>query len=150
MSIEPSKCLAYQRARFVTQLPLDYRYSPSHFWVASLEHGVVRVGFTKFATRMLGEMVDYGFDVASGAEVEPGQVLGWVEGFKAVSDLFCVARGCFLEVNPALEENLPVIHRDPLGEGWLYTVRGVADERCLGAEEYARLLDETIDKLRTD
>jgi len=31
------------------------------------------------------------FETQPGARVEPGQIIGWVEGFKAISDLFCVA-----------------------------------------------------------
>lgn len=150
MDSESSKCLAYQRARFVTQLPLDYLYSPSHFWIGRQPDGLWRVGFTKFATRMLGELVDYGFDTPFEAAVAPGQVLGWVEGFKAVSDLFCIAEGRFLGANPALEDNLALIHHDPFGAGWLYAVRGSPDPRCVKADAYAQLLDATIDRIRAE
>ena len=34
--------------------------------------------------------------------VERGQIIGWVEGFKAISDLFCVAGGKFEGGNPVL------------------------------------------------
>ena len=49
--------LLYKRARFVTRLPVDRLYSPSHFWIAEDKAGVWRVGFTRFATRMLGQIV---------------------------------------------------------------------------------------------
>ena len=29
--------------------------------------------------------------------------MGWIEGFKAVSDIYCVATGEFLRANPALD-----------------------------------------------
>ena len=44
---------------------------------------------------MLGEMVDHGFETADNSRVEPGQIVGWVEGFKAISDVYCVATGKF-------------------------------------------------------
>ena len=47
----------YKRSNFVTHLPVDCLYSPSHFWLREIAPGRWRVGFTKFATRMLGEIV---------------------------------------------------------------------------------------------
>ena len=94
------KTLHYKRSHFVTQLPADYLYSPSHCWIAQQEGDLWRVGFTKFAVRMLGDMVDHGFEVEAGTPVRPGQVVGWIEGFKAISDLFCIAQGNFAGANP--------------------------------------------------
>ena len=59
------------------------------------DEGLWRVGFTKFATRMLGELVEANFAVQSGDPVSPGDRLGDVEGFKAASDVFCVMDGAF-------------------------------------------------------
>jgi glycine cleavage system H protein len=141
-----SKTLFYKRSHFVTRLPLDRLYSPSHYWLA--EHkGSWRVGLTRFATRMLGEIVDYGFDVQSGAAVRPGEVLGWIEGFKAVSDLFCVIDGNFGGSNSQLSKSPEAIDRDCYGEGWLYEATGKPDAHCLDALGYKGLLDTTIDKL---
>ena len=147
MPSEPSDTLHYQRAHFTTHLPVGYRYMPTHFWLAQEADGVLRIGFTKFATRMLGEMVDHGFDAVPGAPVTPGQVIGWIEGFKALTELFCVATGEFAGANPALNEDITLISRDPYGAGWLYRVRGVLDTTCLDAEGYRALLDATIEGL---
>ena len=84
MEKNPAKTLHYKRSHFSTQLPVDYLYAPSHSWIARGNEGIWRVGLTKFATRMLGAMVDHGFDTPTGARVQPGQILGWVEGFKAI------------------------------------------------------------------
>ncbi len=139
--------LQYKRARFTTQLPVDYLYSPSHLWIAPQEGQIWRVGLTKFASRLLGEMVDYGFDLSTGMPVSSGQVLGWVEGFKALSDLFCIAEGHFAGANPALEGQITLINQDPQGAGWLYAVKGQPDATCLKVEAYARVLDQTIDQM---
>src|SRR5438309_2734592 len=111
------KTLHYKRSRFATQLPMDYFYSPSHFWAARQEGDLWRIGLTKFATRMLGEMVDHGFNVEPEAAVAPGQIIGWVEGFKAISDVFCIAEGQFAGGNPALKEHIALISKDPYREG---------------------------------
>lgn len=118
------KTIQYKRSHFVTQLPVDYLYSPSHAWLARHEGDLWRVGLTKFATRMLGEMVEYGFEATPGLPVIPGQVVGWVEGFKAISDLFCIVTGTFCGENAVLKEQIRLISKDPYVQGWLYEVRG--------------------------
>jgi glycine cleavage system H protein len=142
-----SPTLAYKRSHFVTRLPLDFLYGPSHAWLAPRKPGHWRVGLTKFASRMLGEMVDHGFELETGAAVELGQIVGWVEGFKAISDLFCVARGTFTGGNPRLKDRISLITQDPYGAGWLYEVKGEPDPQCFGVETYRDLLDKTIDRL---
>ena len=139
--------LPYKRSRFVTQLPVDYLYGPSHAWLAQQTSGLWRVGITKFATRMLGEMVDHGWEVEPGAPVSPGQVLGWIEGFKAITDIFCVVDGNFCVANAVLKEKVTLINQEPYDRGWLYEARGKADSRCMDVHAYVKLLDKTIDKI---
>ena len=141
------KTLNYKRSHFATQLPVDYLYSPSHAWIARQDEGHWRVGLTKFATRMLGEMVDHGFEVEPEAPVRPGQIVGWVEGFKAISDLFCIAEGTFAGRNPALLERISLLSKDPYGAGWLYLIKGAPDAKCVDVQAYRILLDKTIDKI---
>ncbi|HSH94864.1 MAG TPA: glycine cleavage system protein H [Roseimicrobium sp.] len=142
------KTLHYKRSHFVTQLPVDYFYSPSHSWIAKQEDGKWRVGLTKFATRMLGEMVDHAFEnIAPDAPVEPGQILGWIEGFKAISDIYCIAKGRFIAANPILKEKIGLVNKDCYGAGWLYQVSGEMDPRCMDVETYRGVLDKTIDKI---
>ncbi|MBZ4217888.1 glycine cleavage system protein H, partial [Klebsiella aerogenes] len=72
-----------------------------------------RVGFTKFALRMLGELVDVQFEKPPGAPVQTGEILGSIEGFKALSDLYCVGKGTFVGGNPALRDDLECLARRP-------------------------------------
>jgi len=139
--------LRYHRENFTTHLPREYRYSPTHCWAGLMDGGVWRVGFTKFATRMLGEMVDHGFELERGAAVAPGQVVGWLEGFKALTEIFCIATGQFAGGNPALREDAGIISRDPYGQGWIYEVAGEPDLQCVDAEGYCKILDATIDRI---
>jgi glycine cleavage system H protein len=139
--------VAYKRARFSTRLPLTYRYTPSHYWMRESEAGVWQVGFTKFATRMLGDMVEFDFKLQPGTRMEPGQVIGWTEGFKAMSDIYSAASGEFLGANPALAAAITLIDHDPYGNGWLYSVRGEPDARSSGVDGYIAVLDATIDTM---
>ena len=139
--------ISYKRSRFSTRLPAGYRYSPSHYWLNEAESGVWRVGFTKFATRMLGDIVEFEFKVQPGATIQPGLVLGWTEGFKAMSDIFSAASGEFLGANPALAGSITLIDHDPYGEGWLYSVRGAPDPRSTDVHGYIVVLDAAVDQM---
>jgi len=142
-----SETVAYKRSRFSTRLPVDFRYTPSHYWLLEIETGIWRVGFTKFATRMLGDVVEFDFKVQAGAPIEVGQVLGWTEGFKAMSDIYSAASGEFLGTNSALAGSITLIDHDPYGEGWLYSVRGAPDPRTTDVKGYIAVLDATVDAM---
>lgn len=139
----------YKHARFSARFPDNFRYSPSHYWMAPVEGepGVWRVGFTKFATRMLGELVDCEWQVTQGGAVESGQVVGWVEGFKAASDVYCVMNGAFEAGNPYLKQDACIVRTDPYEQGWLYSVRGEPEEGSVDVHGYIELLDATIKRM---
>ena len=138
----------YRRSRFSTRLMTDRLYTASHFWVKEHEPGLWRVGLTKFAARMLGDVVDVGIDVNPGSTVQLGEALGWFEGFKARSDLYTVVAGRFVGSNPALEQDVDVIDRDRYGVGWLYAIEGRPDPDARDALGYVQWLDEVIDLMR--
>lgn len=147
MNDRPQETVLYRRANFVTQLPAGYLFTPSHAWLSAVAADRWRVGLTKFATRMLGEMVDHAFTAPAGSAVEGGDIVGWVEGFKAISDLYCVVAGEFAGGNAALQERITLVSRDPYGEGWLYEVRGKPAFPCLDVHGYGEFLDKAIDRL---
>jgi glycine cleavage system H protein len=138
----------YKRSRFSCRLPPDRLYTPSHFWALKVGSGQWRVGFTKFATRMLGDLVEHGFEAKTGDTVRVGQVIGWVEGFKALTDLYCIMNGEFVGGNPALEQDSTLAESDPFGAGWLYAVRGTPDPAATDVQGYTAILDLTIDKMQ--
>lgn len=149
-SAMPVPTVRFKHARFSARFPETYRYSRSHYWMCPVEDGrpgVWRVGFTKFATRMLGELVDCGWKPEPGGAVEPGQVVGWVEGFKAASDVYCVMRGAFLEGNPALKVDACVVRSDPYEVGWLYEVQGEPEDGHLDVHGYITHLSAIIQRM---
>jgi glycine cleavage system H protein len=150
MAHDPASIIPYKRSRFQTRLPKDRLYTPSHFWLDQIEPGLWRGGFTRFATRMLGEIVENGFEVKPAESVKVGQTIGWVEGFKALTDLYCVAEGSFAGGNPDLDADPTLIDKDPYYKGWLYTIRGAADPNAVPADGYIQVLDATIDKMMGD
>lgn len=141
------KDLRYKRAQFAARIPRDRRYSASHFWLLEHEPDIWRIGFTKFAVRMLGEPVEIDFEIKPDTPVDLGQVVGWMEGFKAVTDLYAPMAGSFGQANPDLAEAIDAVKSDPYKRGWLYELAGQPGEDCFDAEGYARFLDGTIDRM---
>ncbi len=139
--------IPYNRSRFSTRLLEDRLYTAGHSWLEREDEEVWRVGFTKFAVRMLGEIVELGFETEPGATVETGQVIGWLEGFKAVTDMYSPLAGRFEGFNPAVDERATLLSSDPYRRGWLFRVRGQPGDDCLDVHGYVALLDTTIDKM---
>ena len=142
-----SELLAYKRVRFGTRLPTDRRYTRSHYWLKETEPGLWHVGFTKIAIRMLGDMVELQIEPNSGVPVEIGAKIGWIEGFKAVSDIFSVAQGSFCKSNPNLKSDITLLESDPYNQGWLYSINGTPEPASVDVHGYVGILDATIDKM---
>ncbi|MDQ3418958.1 MAG: glycine cleavage system protein H [Acidobacteriota bacterium] len=140
--------LYYRKLLFRTRLLGDRHYTASHFWVQKQPDGPWRVGLTKFASRMLGDVVEIGFDRQPGDAVALGQEIGWFEGFKARTDLYSVVAGQFAGSNPLLIDRIAVIDDDRYRRGWVYEVHGEPDPHAMDMHAYAGLLDATIDRMR--
>ncbi len=142
----------FKHARFSARLPAEFRYSLSHYWMAPdpEREGAWRVGFTKFATRMLGELVEARYEVAEGDPVTSGQQIGYVEGFKAASDLFSVMEGEFGTGNPILEEDACIVKSSPYVDGWLYSVDGEPEETSVDVDGYLAHLGQLIEKMQQE
>ncbi len=112
--------------------------------------GIWHVGFTKFATRMLGELVEAEFNLEVGTPVESGQEIGWVEGFKAASDVFCSMNGNFEGMNPALAADACIIRSSPYVDGYLYAVKGEPEVGSMDVDAYIAHLDGLITFMQND
>jgi len=96
---------------------------------------------------MLGEIVEHGFEVKPQQPIHVGQMIGWFEGFKARSDLYCMVDGIFLGGNPTIDSDTTLIDKKPYAEGWLYEARGDAEPKSMPVEGYIEFLNATIDKM---
>lgn len=139
----------YKRATFVTHLPESHLYTHSHNWLAVVpgELNRWRVGYTKFALRMLGEIVDVQLDRKVDEAIQPGDIIGTIEGFKALSDLYAVGTGRYTGANPSLADQLEALSDHPYDQGWLYEFEGAPDQRAMDLAGYRNLLDATIDRM---
>ena len=139
--------LYYRRSRFTTRLPRDRRYSPAHYWLFEESPGVWRVGLTKFATRMLGDIVEFELSVAPGANLNVGDEIGSIEGLKAVTSVFAAGSGVFMGEGSRLRQDVTLAESDPYGEGWLYRLQGTPAGDAVDVDGYVAILDATIDKM---
>jgi glycine cleavage system H protein len=137
----------YRRSRFTTHLPRDRRYSAAHYWLLEEAPGDWRVGLTRFATRMLGDIVEFEFAVRPGAEIATGAEIGSIEGLKAVTTIFSSGTGQFGGENPGLRRDVTLAESDPYGGGWLYRLHGQPAAETVDVAGYVAILDATIDKM---
>jgi len=147
MSAAGERTLYYRRSRFTTHLPRDRRYSPAHYWLLEESPGVWRVGLTRFATRMLGDIVEFDFSVPAGTKVGVGDEIGSLEGLKALTVVFAVGAGVFLGEGTSLRKDVTLVESDPYGEGWLYRLQGEPAADAVDVEGYVAILDATIDRM---
>jgi glycine cleavage system H protein len=147
MSAPREAALYYRRSRFTTHLPRNRQYSPAHYWLLEETPGVWRVGLTRFATRMLGDIVEFEFSRRPGADVGVGDEIGSIEGLKAVSTVYAVGSGRFLGEGEPLRADVTLIESDPYGMGWLYRLQGEPGPDAVDVDGYAAILDATIDRM---
>ena len=147
MSAPRDQTVYYRRSRFTTHLPVDRRYSPAHYWLLEEGGGAWRVGFTKFATRMLGDIVEFEFSVAQGTEITVGDEIGSIEGLKAVTSVYSAGGGRFLGEGTSLRQDVTLAESDPYGKGWLYRLQGEPGPETVDVHGYVAVLDATIDKM---
>jgi glycine cleavage system H protein len=146
------KFVKYKHNRFTARFSTEYLYSEAHYWFSLQEDGIYRIGLTKFAARMLGELVEFGFEKKAGTKVEKADIIGWLEGFKAASDIYSLVEGEFSGENPDLVEEPELLHARPHDKGWLYKMKisGSEKETLMNVHQYTQFLDKLIDKMTGD
>ena len=137
--------IPYRRSKFVTDLPIERRYTASHYWLAEEANGVWRVGFTKFAAWLLGDLVEYEFKVTAGAAIAASQEIGWVEGLKSLTAIHSVVEGEFLNSGDGISADITLVDSDSYERGWLYRARGTATADTVDVHGYIGILDEAVD-----
>jgi glycine cleavage system H protein len=147
MSGERQKPVYYRRSRFTTHLPADRCYSPAHYWLLQESSGIWRVGLTRFATRMLGDIVEFEFGVGPGTHISVGDQIGSIEGLKALSAVFAAGSGVFRGEGSRLRHDVTLAESDPYGEGWLYRLEGAPAPDVVDVHGYVAILDATIDRM---
>jgi glycine cleavage system H protein len=123
--------------------PDDVRYTAEHEW-ARLEHGIITIGVTSYATEQLGDVVFVELP-ETGTRLEALKTFGVIEAVKTVSDLFAPVSGEVLERNGALTDNPAIVNQDPFGEGWILRLKPSDPAeygRLMSSVDYERHVEE--------
>jgi len=141
--------IKYKRNRFTASFSTQYLFSQAHYWFSHQGDNIYKVGLTKFAARMLGELVEFGFEVEPQSKIQTGDILGWMEGFKAASDIYSLVEGTFQGENKDLVEQPELLHARPHNKGWLYEIEidKSEAEKLMRVNDYTSYLDQLIDKM---
>jgi glycine cleavage system H protein len=116
------------------------KYTAEHEWV-DLDGDLATVGITSYAAEQLGDIVYV--DLPSvGDEVTAGASVGELESTKSVGDLFSPVTGTVEAVNEALADRPELVNADPLGEGWLLTIRTTEVPALLDLDAYRTLTEQ--------
>ena len=95
----------------------------------------------------LGDIVEFEFSVATGAQVGVGDEIGSIEGLKAVTSVFSAGTGRFAGEGSELRQDVTLAETDPYGKGWLYRLQGEPAGNTVDVHGYVAILDATIDKM---
>ena len=97
--------------------PTDCRVSDTHEWFR-VNGGTVTMGITQHAADALTDITFVEMKPA-GTSVSAGGVVGEVESVKTASEIYSVAAGRIVEVNPEDAKDPSLLNSDPYGRGWL-------------------------------
>ena len=130
----------------MSEIPKDLVYTKEHEYLKkTAQAGVYQVGITDFAQGELGDVVFVELPKA-GSSFDAMEPFGTIEAVKAVSDLYCPAKGEIVEVNAALADDPSLVNSDPYGKGWMIKLK-VSDEGALSGlldgPKYAAHLGES-------
>ncbi|MEM7308039.1 MAG: glycine cleavage system protein GcvH [Planctomycetota bacterium] len=128
--------------------PDDRLYTKSHEWVKQSGETAL-IGITDFAVNELcsgneGDLV-YCDLPEVGRVLEANETFGEIESVKAVADLNTPVAGTVAEVNPAIEEHLEILSKDPFDAGWMVklTLKSkTLDSDLMDAAAYESFLSE--------
>jgi len=117
------KPLVFMMGQSPAILPADRLYAPSHLWAVTTESGL-RLGFSAYAVRLLGDLHHLEWSVNTGAAVERGQAIGYVEASKATSELYAPLSGRISQINPEVLTDPTLVNTHLYDTGWLLTIAG--------------------------
>lgn len=104
------------------EFPAELKYTSDHEWVRA-EGEEALVGITAFAAKELGDIVYLDLQ-PPGTYLGEGEVFGFIEAVKTVSDLFMPVSGVILALNEIATASPETLNHDPYGEnGWLIRIR---------------------------
>ena len=118
-------------------------YTENHTWAQVMPDGLVKVGVTDYAQKMLRTVTRVRLEMVD-TDVEQFGSFGVIESIKAVSDLTSPLSGKIKETNDNVLRRPFIVNRDPYGAGWMMVLEPTNLEeelgRLLSAEKYQEMI----------
>ena len=133
------------------QVPMDdYYLHQGHAWVALESDDRVRVGLDHFSQKLLGPAEEVRLPEIGKVYFQDHICMALLRQGKKAS-FEAPVDGAIEAVNPRVRQNPGLIHDDPYGEGWLFTVKGTNLRRnldnLLTGEEALAWIDQESHRL---
>jgi len=125
----------------MSDIPSELKYTKTHEWARLEDDGLVTVGITEHAQKLLAEIVFV--ELPELIEVKAGDETGVVESVKAATDIYSPITGEIVEINDVLTDTPELINTDPYGDGWLFRIQPLDEselDELLSADDYAEQL----------
>ena len=106
-----------------TEFPEHLLYDiENQIWYQPLDDGTIRVGFTKWAANLMGEILVF-TPKRLKFDFEKDRSFAVVEGGKWVGSARAAFDGVVVSHNQRLDRHPELLNQDPYGEGWMLVVR---------------------------
>jgi len=99
-------------------VPSDLKYTKSDEWVR-VEGNTATLGVTDYAQDQLSDIVFVEITVATGDEVQSGDIAATLESVKAAADVNFPVSGTVTEINEELGQTPEIVNSDPYGDAWM-------------------------------
>ncbi len=103
-------------------LPADRLFHKGHAWAQSTASGLVAVGLTDFAAKLVGPSMAVALPKL-GSQVSQGDRAWQFTSDGKTIDMLSPIDGTVIAVNPEVSQTRQVLHDDPYGSGWLLKVQ---------------------------
>jgi glycine cleavage system H protein len=97
-------------------------YHPGHTWIKVEKADEVRIGLDLFLAKIIGKVKVVVLPL-SGRRLLAGQHLCSIIREEGILHIVCPVNGLLLSVNPKLKDQPELINEDPLGDGFLVTLK---------------------------
>ena len=121
----------------------DVKFSKEHEWI-KLEGELAKIGITKHAAEMLGDIVFVELP-EKGSNVEKDGTAGVVESTKAASDVYTPVSGEITDINQSIVDDPSKINADPEGDAWFFKLKmkdKTEMDSLMNKEEYDKFSKE--------
>ena len=145
----PDDTFDFAMGEHTATFPRDRLYATNHMWAIPENggDGIVRLGLTAYAVRLLQDVYFLDWLVEPGATVSSKEHLGSIESKKAESDLYSPVAGILHAINDDALDDPSVINAETYGDGWMIEIKVQPSQidLLLSPDQYAAHLETAWD-----